>query len=52
VRWLVGAFALGEALSGAAGWCPFYAAARVSSLEGPGDRPAEAERNAWLTPAS
>jgi glutaredoxin len=42
---LVGA---GLLVSGAAGWCPVYQTARVSSLNGPGDRPDEAERPAWL----
>jgi hypothetical protein len=36
------------ALSGLAGWCPAYHAAGLSSLEGPGDRPAEAHRRSWL----
>jgi glutaredoxin-related protein len=36
------------ALSGLAGWCPGYHASGVSSLDGPGDRPAEAGRSAWL----
>jgi glutaredoxin len=35
------------ALSGFAGWCPAYSATRRSSLEGPGDRPAEASRSRW-----
>jgi glutaredoxin len=44
---------LGAALlvSGTAGWCPVYQAVHVSSLNGPGDRPDEAERAAWLKPA-
>lgn len=44
---------LGTALlvSGMSGWCPVYQAAHVSSLNGPGDRPDEAERSAWLKPA-
>ena len=40
---------LATLLTGLAGWCPTYAAAGVSSLEGPGDRPAESERTDWLT---
>jgi glutaredoxin len=36
------------ALSGIAGWCPGYYRARVSSMDGPGDRPDEALRAAWL----
>lgn len=38
-------------VSGAAGWCPVYQTAHVSSLNGPGDRPDEAERTNWLKPA-
>lgn len=38
-------------VSGTAGWCPLFQAARVSSLNGPGDRPDEAERATWLRPA-
>jgi glutaredoxin len=36
------------ALSGIAGWCPGYYRAGVSSIDGPGDRPDEALRGAWL----
>lgn len=39
---------LATVLTGLAGWCPTYAAAGVSSLEGPGDHPAESERTDWL----
>ncbi len=35
------------AFSGFAGWCPAYSVAGRSSLDGPGDRPAEATRPAW-----
>jgi glutaredoxin len=42
---LMGAFA---ALTGATGWCPVYQRARVTSLDGPGDRPGEATRGVWL----
>lgn len=44
---LLGAIA---AATGVAGWCPVYAYAGVTSLGGPGDRPDEAERPAWLAP--
>lgn len=50
-RWpliLAGGAAL---FTGVTGWCPCYAAAGVSSLDGPGDRPDEAQRTAWLAPA-
>jgi glutaredoxin len=49
LRWplrLAGIFA---AATGISGWCPAYSAAGVTSLGGPGDRPDEAERAAWLT---
>jgi glutaredoxin len=49
VRWpfaLAGAFL---ALTGATGWCPFYQAAGVTSLGGPGDHLREAEHKTWLT---
>jgi mycoredoxin len=36
-------------LTGISGWCPVFSARGVSSLNGPADRPAEAERDAWLT---
>lgn len=36
------------ALSGLTGWCPAYQGAGVTSLDGPGDRPDEAHRGAWL----
>jgi glutaredoxin len=36
------------ALSGIAGWCPGYQRAGVTSIDGPGDRPAEAMRLRWL----
>lgn len=51
LRWplrIAGAFAL---LTGVSGWCPGYHAAVVTSLEGPGDRPDEAERATWLARA-
>jgi mycoredoxin len=36
-------------LTGISGWCPVFSARGVSSLNGPADRPDEAEREAWLT---
>jgi hypothetical protein len=48
-RWPVGLLGAAVALSGVAGWCPAYSYAGVTSLDGPGDRPDEARRNAWLT---
>ncbi|HEY8549121.1 MAG TPA: YgaP-like transmembrane domain [Vicinamibacterales bacterium] len=44
----LGLLGLGLILTGIAGWCPVYHAAGVSSLDGPADRPGEAERRAWL----
>jgi glutaredoxin len=38
------------ALSGLSGWCPLYQYARVTSIDGPGDRPDEAHRRTWLAP--
>jgi hypothetical protein len=40
------------ALSGLSGWCPGYQYAGMTSIDGPGDRPDEARRDAWLAPAS
>jgi hypothetical protein len=48
-RWPVGLLGAAVALSGVAGWCPAYSCAGVTSLDGPGDRPDEARRTAWLT---
>jgi glutaredoxin len=47
-RWPLLVLGAAGVLTGTTGWCPLYAAGRVSSLEGPGDRPPEAERRAWL----
>ena len=51
VRWPFRLAGATVALTGVTGWCPAYHAARVTSLEGPGDRPDEAHRDAWLAPA-
>lgn len=40
----------GLVLTGVFGWCPVFHAKGVSSLNGPGDRPDEAERQTWLRP--
>jgi hypothetical protein len=37
------------ALTGISGWCPFFHVTRVTSLDGPGDRPDEARRPSWLS---
>jgi mycoredoxin len=47
LRWPLRLVGAAIALSGFAGWCPAYSAARRSSLDGPGDRPAEASRSRW-----
>jgi glutaredoxin len=36
------------AATGVSGWCPAYFAAGVTSIGGPGDRPDEAEHDAWV----
>ena len=48
VKWPVRIAGAVTLLSGISGWCPAYHAAGVTSLEGPGDRPAEASRHSWL----
>jgi glutaredoxin len=40
------------ALSGISGWCPAYHYTGVTSIGGPGDRPDEAHRSAWLADRS
>lgn len=47
-RYPVGLLGAVLTLTGVTGWCPAYHAAGVTSLEGPGDRPDEARRHAWL----
>jgi glutaredoxin len=49
-RWPFGLLGAAVALSGAAGWCPVYHQAGVTSLDGPGDRPDEARRREWVAP--
>jgi glutaredoxin len=48
MRWPFALFGAIVAFSGVAGWCPIYHQAGVTSLGGPGDRPEEADRTAWL----
>ena len=50
LRWPLRLIGLYGALTGISGWCPAYHAAGVTSLGGPGDRPDEAERSAWIVP--
>jgi hypothetical protein len=50
VRWPVRLAGAALVLSGAIGWCPVYRVAGTSSIDGPGDRPGEAHRAAWLSP--
>ncbi len=54
LRWPLRFAAGAVALTGVGGWCPAYSAAGVTSLDGPGDHPAEAQRREWTavrTPA-
>ncbi len=48
-RWPLAAWGLMLTVSGTVGMCPAYSALGVTSYGGPGDRPREAERRAWLT---
>lgn len=48
VRWPIRLFGLAAAFTGVSGWCPAYHSLGVTSLGGPGDRPDEAERTAWV----
>lgn len=52
LKWPVRVAGTAAAVSGLAGWCPAYFAANVTSLHGPGDRPAEAARHGWIGPAA
>ncbi len=49
-KWPLAAWGAFEVVTGGIGSCPLYAALGVSSFGGPGDRPFQAERNAWLAP--
>ena len=49
-RWPFRVAGVSMALSGLTGWCPLYRYARVTSIDGPGDRPDEAHRQTWLAP--
>jgi glutaredoxin len=49
-RWPLVMLGTTIAASGLTGWCPIYHAAGVTSLDGPGDRPDEVTRPAWLAP--
>ena len=51
LKWPVRIAGAAALLSGVTGWCPGYHAMRVTSLEGPGDRPDEARRSTWLAPS-
>ena len=48
LRWPLRVAGAALVLSGLSGWCPVYFAAGTTSLDGPGDRPDEATRTAWL----
>jgi hypothetical protein len=47
-RWPLGLLGAGVALTGITGWCPVYFGTGLTSLDGPGDHPEEAQRDAWL----
>ena len=49
LRWPMSLLAGAVALTGVSGWCPAYSAAGLTSLDGPGDHPAEAHRREWTT---
>jgi mycoredoxin len=51
VRWPLRLAGAALALTGISGWSPAYAAAGITSLDGPGDRPRESSRAAWFAPA-
>jgi len=51
LRWPLRLVGVSTALTGITGWCPGYSAAGVTSLEGPGDRPAESVRREWVADA-
>ena len=48
IRWLLRLLGLATTATGVTGWCPVYHSTGVTSLGGPGDRPDEAQRRAWL----
>ena len=48
-RWPFSVIGLLVAATGLTGWCPLYHYAGVTSIGGPGDRPDEAERLAWMS---
>ena len=50
-RWPLRLAGIAVAATGISGWCPAYQRLGVSSLNGPGDRPQEAERQTWLAPS-
>jgi len=49
-RWPLRLLGAAVALTGISGSCPVYRYSRVTSLDGPGDRPEEALRAAWVAP--
>jgi glutaredoxin len=51
VRWPIRLVGASAALTGLTGWCPGYSAARITSLDGPGDRPTESARREWVVNA-
>lgn len=49
-RWPLRMLGFVAMTTGLVGWCPWYHAAGVTSIGGPGDRPDEAERSEWIVP--
>lgn len=47
-RWPLGLLGAAVTLTGITGWCPVYFGAGLTSMDGPGDHPDEAQRDAWL----
>ncbi len=48
LRWPVRLLGIKLLVTGLTGWSPLYHLSGVTSLDGPGDRPAEARRSTWL----
>ena len=51
LRWPMRLTGIAIAITGLTGWDPIYQRLGVSSLNGPADRPQEAERHTWLAPS-
>ena len=51
LRWPLRISGVVTAFTAVSGWCPVYHATGLSSIDGPWDRPAEAQRDIWLATA-